>query len=69
MSNMRALLNFERKSIQLDPLPNVPLIRDLVTNTLSRKGKILMGFFVIGFGEALIKRRRADRLRLKRVPF
>lgn len=23
--------------IQLDPLPNVPLIRDLVTNTLSRK--------------------------------
>ena len=23
--------------IQLDPLPNVPLIRDLVTDTLSRK--------------------------------
>ena len=31
------IAKLQERMIQLDPLPNVPVIRDLVTNTLSRK--------------------------------
>jgi succinate dehydrogenase/fumarate reductase-like Fe-S protein len=31
------LAKLKRGTIQLDPLPNLPLLRDLVTNTLSHK--------------------------------
>jgi succinate dehydrogenase/fumarate reductase-like Fe-S protein len=31
------IAKLQERMIQLDPLPNVPIIRDLVTNTLSRK--------------------------------
>ena len=34
---MQGIAKLHERVIQLDPLPNVPVIRDLVTNTLARK--------------------------------